>query len=545
MKNWTIARQVTGVAAVILALFFTVSTIAILAVRNMDSHADEAIQHLENALAGERLLQFAHRRFKVHADAMIHHTVDQREFETVASGLAEAKKTVSQMNIDAEQKSWLAATARADELFHTLFVEQVIPLAGKLATTRDPVERAKLQEQMTALDVKANELLVTYQTNAERLVSSLKTQAATDKRNYDRLVWLINVSVPGLALCALFFGGGLAFSITRNVSRRLRGVAGDLAAGSEQTAASAGQVSAASQSLAEGASEQAASLEQTSASLEQMTSMTQRNTDNAQKVNELARQARAAADQGAADMAAMTQAMDEIRTSSDDIAKIIKTIDEIAFQTNILALNAAVEAARAGEAGMGFAVVADEVRSLAQRAAQSARETSGKIDTAVNRTMQGAQLCERVARSLGEIVDKARQVDELAAAVATASREQSMGIKQVNAAMTQMDKVTQCNAASAEESASASEELNAQAAALQDAVTSLQQLVGRARGGNRPEAAQPQARPGPVPVKNAAWPAPHRGNGQHAAPRRAVTPVAVHRNGNGIPMPGDGDFQNF
>ena len=191
-------------------------------------------------------------------------------------------------------------------------------------------------------------------------------------------------------------------------------------------------------------------------------------------------------------MQTMAVAMNDIKGSSDEVAKIIKTIDEIAFQTNILALNAAVEAARAGEAGMGFAVVADEVRNLAQRAAQAAKETSGKIETAVTKTTQGVQISAKVAQSLQEIVAKVRQVDELAAEVAAASREQSQGIEQVNTAVTQMDKVTQSSAATAEESASASEELNAQAEVLRDAVGDLLKLVD----GRKPaENAQVSARP--------------------------------------------------
>jgi methyl-accepting chemotaxis protein len=258
----------------------------------------------------------------------------------------------------------------------------------------------------------------------------------------------------------------------------LQQIAAGIFDGSRQVAAAALQITAASQSLAAGASEQASSLEETSSSLEEMASMTRRNTDNAVKVNDLARQAHAAADTGAADMDAMAAAMREIKASGDDIAKIIKSIDEIAFQTNLLALNAAVEAARAGEAGLGFAVVADEVRNLAQRAARAAKETSAKIGNSAAKTAHGAEISEKVARSLQEIIGKVRQVDELAAEVASASKEQSQGIGQVNVAVAQMDKVTQSNAASAEESASAAEELNAQAASLKQSVAGLLDLIG-------------------------------------------------------------------
>jgi hypothetical protein len=334
------------------------------------------------------------------------------------------------------------------------------------------------------------------------------------------------------------------------IAKQLQHLASSLALASQSLADSSAQVSSASQSLAEGASEQAASLEETSASLEEMSSMTKRNASNARKANELAKQTRAAADQGAADMQAMAAAMETVKTSSSDIAKIIKTIDEIAFQTNILALNAAVEAARAGEAGMGFAVVADEVRNLAQRSAQAARETAAKIEGAIANTTRGAQLSGKVASGLQEIVIQVRQVDELVAEVAAASSEQSQGIDQVNTAVNQMDKVTQSNAAGAEESASAAELLNAQAASLKDAVAELLCLV---EGANTRETMSARTAGSPLlpPITAEASKAPalarvkSNGNG-HSPQKTAPAPVpnaAASRQGNDLPMAGD--FKDF
>jgi methyl-accepting chemotaxis protein len=204
-------------------------------------------------------------------------------------------------------------------------------------------------------------------------------------------------------------------------------------------------------------------------------------------------------------MERMQAAMNAIQQSSNDISKIIKTIDEIAFQTNILALNAAVEAARAGEAGAGFAVVADEVRSLAQRSAVAAKETADKIADATNRSAQGVELSGKVAEGLKEILDKAREVDRLVAEVATASQEQSEGLIQINTAVSQMDKVTQSNAAGAEETASAAEELNAQSEELKNAAGQLAALVGMAvQAGSGMPASRPAAKSSSARASNRA-----------------------------------------
>jgi len=364
-----------------------------------------------------------------------------------------------------------------------------------------------------------------------------------------RLILIVTVS-------ALGFGLVVGLLIIRSTNRALNTITGQLDAGAEQTAAASEQVASASQSLAEGASEQAASLEETSASLEEISSMTKRNAESSLQAKQLANDTRQAAETGAAGMAEMTKAMNAIKESSSAIAKIVKTIDEIAFQTNILALNAAVEAARAGEAGAGFAVVADEVRSLAQRSAQSAGETATKIAEAVSCSERGVQISAKVAESCAEIVAKARRVDELVAEIAAGSNEQSQGIGQVTTAVAEMDKVTQANAATAEESASAAEELSSQARAMRESVAGLQQLV-HARADRVAATAAPVPAKSNAAVAAPAQPAPKKISRTPITPtlgRRPATLVApargqravptAPRNGNGHgPDPFDGFFK--
>lgn len=285
--------------------------------------------------------------------------------------------------------------------------------------------------------------------------------------------WVILVAIIGGLVATV---AGTIFS--RQISRPIVRIIASLRSGSDQINAAASQVSGASMSLAEGSSEQAASLEESSASLEELSSMTKRNADGAQQAKQAASQARSSADSGTERMQAMQTAMQAITHSSADISKILKTIDEISFQTNILALNAAVEAARAGEAGAGFAVVAEEVRALAQRSASAAKETASKIEDSVAKSQQGALISTEVAKSFDAIQQQVVHLEKLVGEIATASSEQSQGISQVSIAIAQMDQVTQSNAASAEETSAASQDLNAQANMLGGAIESLQDLVG-------------------------------------------------------------------
>ncbi len=297
-------------------------------------------------------------------------------------------------------------------------------------------------------------------------------QALIDSIIRSLLIGLAGVAAATLAVFLL---------ISRLITKPVNLIRTSLEQSSREVNEAAGQLSNSSQSLAEGASENAAALEETSASLEEISSMTKNNADNAVEANTLTNRTNETVSRTAESMKKVTISMDEIHAKSLEIGNVIKTIDGIAFQTNLLALNAAVEAARAGAAGAGFAVVADEVRRLALNAAKAAKDTEGLMEDVVQKIEAGNNLIKATDEAFSEITIDSAKANELVSEIAVASGEQAEGIQQVNQAVTQMDTVTQQNAANSEESASASEQLNAQAENMLDTVYDLTRLVD---GGN-------------------------------------------------------------
>ncbi|MFH1147071.1 MAG: methyl-accepting chemotaxis protein [Pseudomonadota bacterium] len=281
-------------------------------------------------------------------------------------------------------------------------------------------------------------------------------------------------------LVSLAIGAGIAFLIPRAIAKTLSRVVKDLRTNSGQISDAVVQISSGSVQVAEMTSEQAASLEETTSSIEEMATMTRKNADNAQEAARLMDETKDVVGRTGRQMEEMANSMNRIASQGEEVSKIIKTIDEIAFQTNLLALNAAVEAARAGEAGAGFAVVADEVRNLAQRAAEAAKNTASLIEDTIKNIEEGHELVTRTREAFDGVVTSAHKVAELVGEIEEASKEQAQGIGQINQTVAEMDKVVQSNSSSAEQSASASEELNSYAQALKHAVTKLAGFVGMA-----------------------------------------------------------------
>jgi methyl-accepting chemotaxis protein len=478
MKTWTIGKRIITGGAILIGLLLVVGGVAVSALSQLEKFAGARLR--DDAIPGITYCsEMATDSLRIYICAL------------VAGGTADA---VGRDENIAQSEAMVARVAETLRLYENAItapedrhnLEELKRRREAYAAVRGAyftlIKAGKTAEAATFEREKLDPLFAAYRDQMMMLLKwnqNVAVAAATEMVSTARHAKVAASLIAGVALLTAITLGWITI---RAINRTVRTVAASLGEGSEQVASAASQVSSSSQSLAEGASEQAASLEETSASLEEISSMTKRSAENARQAKSTASAARTSTDNGARQIQTMQGAMQAIKTASTDITKILKTIDEIAFQTNILALNAAVEAARAGEAGMGFAVVAEEVRALAQRCAAAARETATKIEDSVAKSQHGVEIGAEVARSFADIQHTIEALDGLVAEIATAANEQSQGIGQVTTAVSQMDKVTQSNASNAEETAAAAEELNGQSQMLKEAVAQLQALAGATRG---------------------------------------------------------------
>ena len=393
----------------------------------------------------------------------------------------------------------------------------------------EAADGARVAEALEMLRTRATPLFRSAEESAQAIANQMfkATDDATLSLSRSR-----SRTLTAMVIAIALVVGGLVAFLVRSINASLRGMSRELGEGGQMVVEASAQMSSSAQSMSQGAAEQAASLEETSASMEEIAAMTRTNADNSQQAATLMAEAARALDQSNQSLGDMVGAMHSIKESSNRVSKIIKTIDEIAFQTNILALNAAVEAARAGEAGMGFAVVADEVRNLAQRSAQAARDTTALIEGAITSSDQGSQRVAQAAESFATITERVTAVKRLVDSVSVASGEQAHGIEQVLQSIRQMEKVTQTTAATAEESAAASEQLSAQAGVTMRLVERLESMVGHDGNGGSSAAAQPVV--APVAARMAVVPT--------VKPRLARRPVIADAS---RVFPADGTYGQF
>jgi methyl-accepting chemotaxis protein len=523
IRNWTIKKQlfvVLGVCVVVIAALVGLGAVQSSRLRTIQ---DQGAQRSKDALTVEEAGGMGARIYQVIADTELNlnFTESRKAWADVKrESIADFEACAKIADTPNETAFVRDAQASFNKLVE-LFENRMLPALEK--TKDSTAESLKLDgeidAQVQAMSKPLDEFVKSIAADADAGDQAFDAAAST----FSTISWI--VGIVGFSL-AVAFGGFLS----ANINNRLRQVSGELRSGASQVVSAASQVSASAQSLSQGSSEQAASLEETSASMEEMASMTRQTDQNTQQAASLMAKTAEQVERANRALAEMESSMAGIKDSSAKVSKIIKTIDEIAFQTNILALNAAVEAARAGEAGMGFAVVADEVRNLAQRAGQAAKDTAALIEESLERSQSGETKVVQMGEAISAITDSAQTVKRLIDEVSGAARQQTQGIDQVSQALSEMEKVTQGTAATAEEAAAASEELNAQAEASMALVDQLEALVG-GKVGFAPAGGH-QAAP--------------RGAAKAAPKILKMTSAKARRSAeDAIPLQGDGTFGSF
>ena len=460
--------------AVVLAVAQASAAIALFSLKGLSHSAETTLDRSSRAIEMAGQLDALAANIRLGQRGLIYFAMQNDMKESAAqlkafeTADAEAHRVIGKLrdllDTDAERQH-LATYQEALRVFEEHGVQaKAFVDAGRPQDAATALRSSRAQAVATVES--ANALKKTEREASDKGLENIRTTAA-------RAAWTVAATM--FLLVAL---GGVLWGVIRGVVKHLRIVSAQVSQGSRQLRAAAGQMCSASDTLARSASEQAASLQETSASTEQITAIARQNASNSGSATGLMARVDKEVGEANSSLDVMMGSIEDIGSSSQKVAKIIKVIDEIAFQTNILALNAAVEAARAGEAGMGFAVVADEVRNLAQRSAQAAQDTAALIEESIGHSKGGRTRFEGVAEAIRNITQSASSVRKLVDAVGVGSQEQTRGVEQIAKAILALQQLTQGSAAGAEEVASSSEELNAQAESLASAVRELDGIIG-------------------------------------------------------------------
>jgi len=497
-SQMTVGKKISIVCALLMMFIITLGAVALLSMSRMQTATQLVVG---DALPGLYAISQAESVAKDIRGAMLTHvaTGNLSELTQIESSIAQNQQKFKEILKDYEKT---ITRARDRELY-----EKIAPAYDRLMSNWEkPRALSRANKNQEALAIFRSETLTVFAEFQKTVRDGVEFNKASGDEFSQQAISAASTGrfwTWAILLGALVGGTVLPYFVVRGINKVLVQSVSELSESAEQLASAASQVSSSSQSLAQGSSEQAASLEETSASSQEINSMARKNTENSRSAADLVTQSQQKFEETNQALEQTVAAMDEINMQSGKISKIIKVIDEIAFQTNILALNAAVEAARAGVAGLGFAVVSDEVRNLAQRCAQAAKDTAALIEESIVKSNDGKTKVDQVAAAIRAITAESASIKTLVDEVNLGSQEQARGIDQIGKAIAQMEQVTQTTAANAEESAAAAEELTAQSETMKDVVERLKAMVGgEAANGKSPRLSAPRRAVSPRPAEH-------------------------------------------